>query len=297
LGEKVSLVSWPSLCDKIERSNLMSPNRNGLRCTVGAVVFGVCAGICTGGASGAPAPDDDVDAIVKKGAELRRQGRDREALTEFKRAAAIRETPRVTAQIALAEQALGLWVDAETHLKKALEQSGDPWIRKNRTVLESALAVIAGHVGTIEVWGTPDGAEVLVDGKVAGVLPLVAPIRVAREDVPLQIRSPGYEDLVETLHVKSGSLIREHVELRLAPTAIATQGPLPPRGTTQGTLVSSRDTSEAGVDQRPVYSRWWFWTAIAAVAVGAGATFLLINRGGGSGDSCADPTRCTSTWR
>ncbi len=62
---------------------------------------------------------EDLDAILRKGNELRRVGRDREALAEFQRAARIANTARVNAQIALAEQALGLWVEAETHMAKA----------------------------------------------------------------------------------------------------------------------------------------------------------------------------------
>jgi len=82
---------------------------------------------------------EDVESLIKKGTELRRVHRDREALAEFRKAAAIEETPRVLAQIALAEQALGIWVDAEAHLKKALAAESDAWIRKNAGVLRGAL--------------------------------------------------------------------------------------------------------------------------------------------------------------
>jgi hypothetical protein len=83
----------------------------------------------------ATAAAEDVDALIKHGNDLRRKGRDRDALAEFQRAAQINETPRVTAQMALAEQALGLWVEAEGHLTKALGHERDPWIAKNRAVL------------------------------------------------------------------------------------------------------------------------------------------------------------------
>jgi tetratricopeptide (TPR) repeat protein len=134
---------------------------------------------------------DDVDAIVKKGTDLRRQGRDREALVEFERAARIDETPRVTTQIALAEQALGIWEDAWAHLRKALAHSGDPWIQKNHEVLQTALGVIEEHVGTIEIWGTPDGAEVFLDDNAIGKLPSANPTASTREQVSLLVRRPG----------------------------------------------------------------------------------------------------------
>src|SRR5436305_2127194 len=108
---------------------------------------------------------EDVEALLKKGIELRRNGRDREALAEFQRAAQISRTARATAQIALAEQALGLWVEAESDIKDALASAQDPWIAKNRAVLEGALRTIRNHVGTLEIWGAPEGAEVLLEDK------------------------------------------------------------------------------------------------------------------------------------
>ena len=83
----------------------------------------VAAGFTTYASAGQA---EDVDAINKRGIDLRRQGRDAEALVEFQRAARTQDSPRASAQIALAEQALGLWLDASTHLGLALSMAGDP---------------------------------------------------------------------------------------------------------------------------------------------------------------------------
>src|SRR6185295_12934104 len=90
----------------------------------------ICVVATVGGAA-STAFAEDVDSILRHGNELRRQGRDAEALTEFQRAARIEESPRTTAQVALAEQALGMWPEAESHLSSALGRDSDPWIRKN----------------------------------------------------------------------------------------------------------------------------------------------------------------------
>ena len=111
---------------------------------------------------------ESVDAIVAKGVELRRQGKDAEALAEFQRALKIQNSPRVAAQAALAEQALGLWTNAEEDLTAAMSHEGDPWIKKNRATLAKAMEVIQSHLGTLEIWGTPVGAEVFVNNKSAG---------------------------------------------------------------------------------------------------------------------------------
>lgn len=264
------------------------------------------------GAVARVAAADDVDALVKKGNDLRRQGRDKEALAEFRRAAQINETPRVTAQIALAEQALGLWEDSWPHLKKALDHAADPWILKNRAVLETALGVIEEHVGVVEIWGAPDGAEVLLDGRPIGHLPSANPAAVVSDQVSLKVSYAGYTDLTRPLKVKIGTLVREHVELHpLLPLAsaigVVAKSPPPEASATgpaliaasgSGTNPSAASGPEADQEESPVYRRWWFWTAIGVVALGTGAALLLSSRSAGTGgDTCADPTQCTSTWK
>src|ERR1700755_329211 len=54
-----------------------------------------------------------VEALLHEGVSLRRQGRDEEALEVFRRAHAEAPTPRTSAQMALAAQAVGNWVEAE----------------------------------------------------------------------------------------------------------------------------------------------------------------------------------------
>jgi hypothetical protein len=193
----------------------------------------------------ASARAEDADALLRRGTELRRSGRDREALAEFQKAAAINETPRVLAQIALAEQALGIWIDAEAHLKKALASENDLWIRKNTSALDGALKVIKQHLASIEVWGGPDGAEVLLDSKVVGHLPSVDAVRVDAEEVFLQVRAPGYVTLERTLKVQLGGLLRERVELRpvpppqAAPPAADVADSAPAAGGAQGARVAA----------------------------------------------------------
>jgi hypothetical protein len=243
---------------------------------------------------------DEVEALIKKGTALRKEGRDREALEEFQRAAKIKPLPRVLAQIAFAEQALGLWVDAETHLSKALDAHDDLWISKNRSALEEALKVIKQNLATIEVWGSPEGAEVVLDGKSIGKLPAVSPVRVASDTVSMEVHCEGYLDLSRVLHVKLGGYLREHVELRPVPPVPVvkddgsggTGG-----GPNGGTIVGGSGGADGEPSEsKPVYKRWWFWTAAGVVVAGAATTFLLMRRSSGSSDGCSSPTSCTTTW-
>src|SRR5260370_22221284 len=116
-----------------------------------SLLIGVSALVLMEGTS--PAHADDADDLIHKGIELRKQGKDQDALEAFRRANALSPTLRAQAQLGFAEQALGRWVDAYEHIEAALRGAGDPWIAKNRPVLEASLLTIRKHVGELEILG------------------------------------------------------------------------------------------------------------------------------------------------
>lgn len=162
--------------------------------------------------TGAPAWSGDGDALIQKGLELRRRGSDAEALKCFREAYELTRAPRAMAQIGLAEQALGAWPAAEKHLREALSIGADAWIRKNRGVLENALAVVDDHLGTLEVSGSPERAEVSIDGEAVGALPVK--VRVTAGTVVVEVRAPDFLPVRRPTAVTAGSLTRERFNLQ-----------------------------------------------------------------------------------
>jgi hypothetical protein len=242
---------------------------------------------------------EDVESLVKKGVELRRQGKEREALELFQRAAKIKETPRVSAQMGFAEQALGKWVDAESHLKAALEAEKDPWISKNRAVIQEAQRAVALHLGSLEVWGEPAGAEILVDGQPAGALPSSGAIRLPLGEVTVTVRHPGYAEATRVVQIRAGSLMRENITLHVLPPPVALQAK-PAGGPGEGAAgleqrpLAAGDGADAG-EGHPVYKRWWFWALVGAAVVGAGAGVFLYTHRGTTTMGC-DPGVACGTW-
>jgi tetratricopeptide (TPR) repeat protein len=74
----------------------------------------------------------DATSLIRRGVELRKEHRNDEALAAFAQAFALAPSPAAQAQRALAEQALGRWLDAEKDLEAALASEDDRWIEKNR---------------------------------------------------------------------------------------------------------------------------------------------------------------------
>ncbi|MBX3275756.1 MAG: PEGA domain-containing protein [Sandaracinaceae bacterium] len=166
------------------------------------------------------AAQDACDAAchLERGLTARAGGDDETAATHFEAAVALEPTPRALAQLALAQQALGRWVDAEAHLVRALA-AADPWITDHRRVLEGALETIREHLGTLVVTSGVRGARLRVNGRDAGTLPLAAPISVEVGTAVVDVEAPGHVPVQRPAEITAGRLTR--VEITLVPRASA----------------------------------------------------------------------------
>jgi hypothetical protein len=169
------------------------------------------------------APDEDLN---NRGVELRRAGEDRAAAEVFKQAYEMTHSPRATAQLGLAYQALGRWELAVPLVAKALETPGDPWVKKYLEPLRSALAVIREHVARVDLTGEPAGAEVIINGSPVGTLPLASPVTVAIGAVDIQVKAVGYREETRKLNLGAHQVERVFVRLdkEVTPTAGAEGG-------------------------------------------------------------------------
>jgi hypothetical protein len=155
----------------------------------------VGAAICAVLALTRPAAADDAreaDKLIHHGVELRKAHDDESAAREFQKAYDLTHSPRAAGQLGLAEQALGRWEDAEHHVAEAIHAADDPWVAKNRAALDEALGTIQNHLGRVEVLGDPPGADVSVNGRDVGKLPLADAVRVSAGEVDIEVHAPGY---------------------------------------------------------------------------------------------------------
>jgi len=208
------------------------------------------------------------DALILEGLKLREQGKDAEALAVFVRAQELAPTPRALAQRALAEQALGQWAQAEAHLREALAATDDPWITRHRQALDGALAVIGDHLGYLQVNGGVTGAELRLDGQLAGTLPLAAPLRVVVGRPLLEVALVGYYPVRREITIKAGSLSTEIVELVALPQYPTVAGAPGEPGQASGGVKQTASAQPAAAKLKPIV----FWTAAGVTAVLGGIT-------------------------
>lgn len=217
-------------------------------------------------------PADGSEALIREGLALRRNGNDEGALEKFTQAAAIRRSGRALAQIALAEQAIGRWVEAEDHLKEALALREEAWIAKNSPLLQSALADISSHLGMLEISGNVSGATVKVNGTARGRLPLREPLRVPLGTVMVELEAQGHFPLARSVVVLAGSRARESLNMvpsGQAPSSAFAPTPLP----AVAAAAPEPSLADSATATQPSSSSWQRPTAIVSV-VAAGALLV-----------------------
>lgn len=252
------------------------------------------------------APDEpEAEALIGKGIELREKGKDDEALAVFKQALARSPSPRARAQVALAEQALGLWVAAESDLAQALAQGEDAWIAKNKAALEGALGTIRRRLGSLEVRGT-EGADVSLDGVKLGTLPAAAPFRVEAGRRTLELRAKGFHPTARTIEVPAGGIARETVTLVALPPESASPG----NGAGAARPENGRPERAEGDPGKTQRLLGWIFTGTGGALLATGGVSFLVRNGiiddfntqcdgvgaANASASCQDKESSTKTW-
>ncbi|MFL5305166.1 MAG: PEGA domain-containing protein [Polyangia bacterium] len=247
----------------------MSPKRVGFFCLTVAVLAAV----------GPAARADDqreADKLIRHGVELRKGHDDESAAREFQKAYDLVHSPRAAGQLGLAEQALGRWEDAERHVAEAVHGPDDPWVARNRAALDEALGTIQAHLGRVEVIGDPTGADVSVNGRVVGKLPLSGPVRVSAGEVDIEVNLPGYTGAQRNVTIVGGQY--QHVVIHLVKEA----APQPEAkvAATAETPAPAAATNVAANDEGPSGTRTvlkWGAAGLAGASLVTGVVFTILH--------------------
>lgn len=231
----------------------------------------------------------NVDALIRRGAQLRVQGKHDEALQLFQQAHALEPSGRTLAQMGLAEYSLQRYVDAEEHLAAAVA-TDSPWVAKNRRTLEEALGGVRAHVAIVTLTG-PAGAEVTMNGRPLGRLPLSEALRVAEGPLHFEATAPGRQPAVLDVPVQGGKAFQ--VTLDLPPVPPPPTVHLPTHAPMTGREAHPTEVAEApGTNWRP-----WLGGGLLALSAGAlttGIVWLIIDGDGTCDVPAGSPpgTRC-----
>lgn len=197
------------------------------------------------------------EQLIVAGIDARKAGDDARALELFQRAEKLEpDSARVRVHLAATYQALGDWESADRYLTLAMNDSADPYVQSNQAILTSARRSIDAHIGTLEISGGPPGAEVWLNGRSIGALPIQKRLRIQAGSYMLEARLKGYYPLSRSVTLSGGALVRESIQLGREIESVP--APPPPTG-------------EAGA---PSDTRWLTWTFAGLTAVAGGATVV-----------------------
>lgn len=144
----------------------------------------------------------------------------------FRQAWSLQRVPRIAGNLGRAELALQKYRDAAEHLALFLaEDSGLG--EEERSKVSQQLAEAKAKVGTLRVETTPAGAEVLLDGALAGTAPLRHEIYVEPGRHVVQVRHAGTR-LTREVEARAGSDETVKLDVPPPPPQPATPPPAAP---------------------------------------------------------------------
>ena len=198
----------------------------------------------------------EIEPFVQRGIDLRKLGRDGEALAIFEDARLkAPDSVRLKVHLASTHQALGHWVEAERYLSEVLRQPDDSYVRRHRATIDKAYDFVNQRLGSLDVVGEPEGAELVLSGRSVGRLPLPAPVRVPIGSYVIEVRKEGYYSVTRPVAIGGGMLLRESITL----------GPRPGPGPEYAQPLSAASRA----DDRAGSPRWLTWTLTGTGLVAA----------------------------
>jgi hypothetical protein len=177
---------------------------------------------------------EDPEALIRQGIDLRRKGENLRAVGYFMRAYRLAKTPRSAAQLGLVEMAVEQWPESNRYLTEALE-SDDPWIAKQRPVLEQSREKVRTHLGVAVVSGVPDGTTVRVGSAGAESLPVDRKVWLGPGEVTLVFAS-GDRAVEKRISVVAGQRTLLTVVLTVAPQPASSAPPPSPERDAAGAV-------------------------------------------------------------
>ena len=181
---------------------------------VAASSFAVAAAVVSVSSSASAQETAEVEAILKRGIQLRREGQDEAALAVFQEAEAqAPNSVRVLLHVATAAQAASKWLLADEYLRKADSHNNDPYYQRYRAEIDEVRNTTAQRVGHFRAVGEPSGAEVILNGQVVGTLPMENPKTLEAGTYVLEVNKAGFYRLRRPISVPGGVLTRETVQL------------------------------------------------------------------------------------
>lgn len=201
------------------------------------------------------------------------------ARAAFLQAYALKRHPAVLLNLAQSEVRSGHEREAAEHFAAYLREATDA-SPAEREAAEAGLATARAAVAEVHVTSAETGAEVYIDGNLAGTIPLPGAVFLDPGSHQVELRK-GTQTSTRTVTTKAGE--KSELALTLAPAAAAPPKPAPepqtPAGAEPAEPTERANEPATGAGGREPFLRWI--TTRPAGYIPAGATVLLALGSGG----------------
>lgn len=278
----------------------------------------------------APMADDPATVLKKAGDQAMLELRYEDALEAYGKSYGLQANPALHYNRGRALEALGRYSDA-LEAYEAFDSQASPELKAKVPGLADHVRDVRKRVATLTVKVNLPGARVLLRNVALGSSPFPAPVRVTAGKATLEVSLDGYLPFKKEVDLPGGDSLTVDVVLvtkdtggtlvvnSLPAAAVALDGvaagttPLEApvvagshtitlsakgyvtRTTTVVVAEGERKKLDLGLDKESsVLSKWWFWTSVGVVVVGAAVlTYgLTTERDAGKGD--IDPGRVSA---
>lgn len=275
--------------------------------------------------------DDEATKLKKQGDQAMLELRYEDALDAYGKSYALQSNPALHYNRGRALEALGRYSEA-LEAYEAFDAQGSAELKAKVPGLADHVKDVRKRVTTLTLHVDTAGARVLLRNVVLGTTPFSAPVRVNSGKATLEISAEGFLPYKREIDLPAGDALTVEVKLaakdtggylviNATPTAMvsidgAAAGATPyeapvvagshtvtlsakgyvTRTTTVVVAEGEKKKLDLGLDKESggVLSKWWFWTSVGVVVVGAAAlTYgLVTERDAGKGD--IDPGRVSA---
>ncbi|MCK6550698.1 PEGA domain-containing protein [Myxococcota bacterium] len=198
------------------------------------------------------------------------------ALAKYEQAYATYPSAKIFFNIAEAHNKLDHPVEAADAYERFLAEANvDPASGPAKKVQER-LDGLKPRIALVEAFGEPTGADIVVDGKAIGSLPM-KPVRVKAGKLALKASMPGYSAYEATIDAPGGQTTP--IEIKLTLESVAARDQTPDIGAAPVAITEAPGDEGGGGG---VTSKWWFWGAVGLGVVAAGTAVALAATSGGS---------------
>lgn len=226
-------------------------------------------------ATAAVSDDDAYEQLIDRALAAFRANEYGQARALFEQAHAMQPSARTLRGLGITAVALRRYDEARGELEAALIDPRRPLSRTQQRELTKLLDWMRTSLARLRLELEPAHATALVDGRPAHAGELL----LDPGEHELRVQAEGYESEARHLSLRLGQTESLHVQLspaaaKLSPSAAAATA----TATRKASTATSENTQPTGPrDEVSIFDRWWFWTGLAAVAIGGAVAAIALD--------------------